>query len=172
MQFGSAQTESSIGKSRTTLHSNIFSAPSPNIAEHISFPSNSHGTSIPQLETPAEVADIAGTNEPPSRGQPSLDVVETAIGEKYVSHTSSLLAAPIALRDPPSPPVIPAQASYLDYGAISPMTPLSPRPFRRRSVDGGVRIAGGPLGHAANHVEDETQSETGTLPPLYQIHPT
>ena len=50
---------------------------------------------------------------------------------------------------------------------------LSPRPVRRRSVDGGVRVAGGPPGSraAAASMLDETGSTASTLPPLYQMYP-
>lgn len=49
---------------------------------------------------------------------------------------------------------------------------LSPRPMRRRSVDGGVRIAGGRPGRDESFLEVEERTVAYTLPPVYQMYPS
>ena len=64
----------------------------------------------------------------------------------------------------------------------SPVTPsveasryTSPLDERRRSVDGGVRIAGGPLGGLRQDdslgADEDVRSGLSTLPPSYQMYP-
>ena len=64
----------------------------------------------------------------------------------------------------------------------SPVTPsveasryMSPLDERRRSIDGGVRIAGGPLGGLRpddpSRADDDVRSGLSTLPPSYQLYP-
>ena len=48
------------------------------------------------------------------------------------------------------------------------MTPLEDR---RRSIDGGVRITGGPFGGLRqDDAEDDVRSELSAFPPSYQMY--
>ncbi|TBU22397.1 hypothetical protein BD311DRAFT_145029 [Dichomitus squalens] len=166
----SSDIESSLGKSKLTLRSEIFSANSDTIV-HMSSPVDSHDSSVAHVDVPTEAVDIVDADNLLSTGQSIPEVVELSDGEKHATYPRALPAVPIIPREPLSPPFVPPQgAYYLEYNGRSSMTPLSPRPVRRRSVDGGVRIAGGPLERPGYPTEDETRSDTGTLPPLYQLH--
>ena len=54
-----------------------------------------------------------------------------------------------------------AQSAMREYGPTNNM-------LRRRSVDGGVRIAGGPASRVGVDLEPEVRSAASTLPPLYE----
>ena len=86
--------------------------------------------------------------------------------------------APSRSLDPISTSVSPPRRPFdiLDAYGEPDFSPggLTPRPVRRRSTDGGVRLAGGPPGSArrAGEQEEEARSTASTLPPLYQVHPS
>ncbi|KAM5530004.1 hypothetical protein V8D89_016329, partial [Ganoderma adspersum] len=59
--------------------------------------------------------------------------------------------------------------------SAGPSRYVSPLDERRRSIDGGVRIAGGPLGGSRQDdrpgADDDVRSGLSTLPPSYQLYP-
>ncbi|RPD60501.1 hypothetical protein L226DRAFT_570005 [Lentinus tigrinus ALCF2SS1-7] len=102
-------------------------------------------------------------------------------GHSEMAATYEPLASPSAMS-----PLVTGRVTGTHRDKLSPVTssPTSPGSksrrarhdtleFRRRSVDGGVRLAGGPSGtrRDADLTDLDARSAVSTLPPLYQSYP-
>ncbi|KAI1794404.1 hypothetical protein LXA43DRAFT_138832 [Ganoderma leucocontextum] len=142
---------------------------------------------VVRFETPLirESIDTGDHSDQPPTREPTHDALEhiTARLRSHAMLPPALpIQSPIIRRGPPSPIFTPprtpprSRGPYGEYDAGLPMTPLSPRPVRRRlvTVDGAMRVGGGPLGRAVSPLQLQTRPRSDTsssLPPHCRLHP-
>lgn len=137
----------------------------------------------PRIQEVLEPAPHSNRDQPPPREHDPLEHLATRLRTQAILSPVLPIQSPIVLRGPPSPistpPRTPPRARghygrgyYGEYDPGSPMTPLSPRPVRRRlvAVDGG----GSPLGRAVSPLQPQGRprsESSSSIPPHCRLHP-
>ncbi len=128
----------------------------------------------------------AYSSAPSNPCQTGASTAPLGISTQSASFGSPPIEPPLRLSSPAqsaSPPGVPVD-SKVPVSAASTPRPLSIPPAAdpdshhaaaragpRRSLDGGMRIAGGPPGQAITMSEVGSQSVAHTLPPSYDLYP-
>ncbi|KAI0696755.1 hypothetical protein C8T65DRAFT_663156 [Cerioporus squamosus] len=129
---------------------------------------------------PYTAVDETRTPESISHDVSEEDILRIVVDERG-GHTEMVAYEPLGSPSAASP-LVPRRYNGNHHDSLSPLTssPVSPasnskracrdtKELRRRSLDGGVRLAGGPSGNRrdADVTDVDARSAVSTLPPLY-----